>query len=50
MPGGGSPGVRKVSDFLIDRKVPCAQRDRVPILVCGDGIVWAVGHRIEEAA
>ncbi len=46
----GSPGVRKVSDFLIDRKVPRAQRDRVPILACGDRVLWVVGHRIEEAA
>jgi tRNA(Ile)-lysidine synthase len=46
----GSPGVRKVSDFLIDRKVPRAQRDQVPILACGDRVLWVVGHRIEEGA
>ncbi len=46
----GSPGVRKVSDFLIDRKVPRARRDRVPILACGDRVLWVVGHRIEEGA
>ncbi|MGH7151282.1 MAG: tRNA lysidine(34) synthetase TilS, partial [Planctomycetota bacterium] len=46
----GSPGARKVSDFLIDRKVPRSERDRVPILVCGNRVVWVVGYRIDQAA
>jgi tRNA(Ile)-lysidine synthase len=46
----GAPGIRKVSDFLIDRKVPRAQRDGVPILACGERVLWVVGHRIEETA
>ncbi|GGS16474.1 tRNA(Ile)-lysidine synthase [Deinococcus knuensis] len=49
-------GTRKLSDVLTDRHVPRADRDRVPLLVSGEGVqwvgvqppVWAVGAR--EAA
>ncbi len=44
----GMQGSKKVKDFLIDSKVPRQERDRVPILVSGEEIVWVVGHRTSE--
>ena len=44
----GMQGSKKVKDFLIDSKVPRHERDRVPILVSGEEIVWVVGHRTSE--
>ncbi|HEY3177199.1 MAG TPA: tRNA lysidine(34) synthetase TilS [Candidatus Polarisedimenticolia bacterium] len=42
----GGPGRRKLSDFLIDRKVPRNKRDRIPLVVGPVGIAWVVGERI----
>jgi tRNA(Ile)-lysidine synthase len=40
----GAPGRRKLQDVLVDRKVPRAARDRVPIVVDAAGrIVWVAG-------
>lgn len=45
----GAPGRRKVQDLMVDRKVPRAERDRVPIVVDAAGqIVWVVGLTIAE--
>lgn len=44
----GMPGTKKIKDFLIDAKVPRYERDRIPILVCGDEILWIVGHTTSE--
>jgi tRNA(Ile)-lysidine synthase len=44
----GAPGVRKVQDVLVDRKVPRAARDRVPLLTAGGRLVWVAGHRIDH--
>ncbi len=43
---GGMTGSVKLQDVFVDRKVPQAQRDRVPIFVCGDEIVWVPGYRV----
>ena len=41
-------GHRKLQDVLVDRKVPIAERDRVPIVTDPDGrIVWVVGHAFD---
>jgi tRNA(Ile)-lysidine synthase len=32
----------------MDAKAPRYERERVPILVCGDEILWVVGHRTSE--
>ena len=46
----GLTGRKKLQDFLVDRKVPRAERDRIPIVVDGnDRIVWVAGHEIDEA-
>ncbi len=39
---------KKLKKFFIDAKVPLVQRDKVPILVGGDKILWVVGYRIDE--
>jgi len=45
----GAPGRRKLQDFLVDRKVPRDERDRVPVVVDGrDRIVWVVGQSVAE--
>ena len=45
----GAPGRRKVQDVLVDRKVPRAERDRVPIVVDESGqIVWVAGHALAD--
>lgn len=39
-------GQRKLSDLLIDLKVPRAERPGVLLLCWGDQILWAIGHRL----
>ena len=39
---------KKLSDFLIDQKVPLNLKDRVQVVVSGDAIVWVVGYRIDN--
>ncbi len=41
IPAGGT---KKLSDLLIDAKVPKDQRDRVPLLVSGTDIIWVFGR------
>lgn len=45
----GAAGTRKLQDFLVDEKIPRWARDRVPILVCGNRILWVIGYRIDDA-
>lgn len=44
----GMEGSKKLQDILVDAKVPRAARDRVPILVAGDEVLWIIGHRIDR--
>jgi tRNA(Ile)-lysidine synthase len=39
---------KKVSDFLIDRKVNRIDKSRVWVLASGEKIVWILGHRIDH--
>ncbi len=42
-------GHRKLQDLFVDRKVPQAERDRIPLVVDGaDRIVWVPGHAIDR--
>ena len=45
----GARGRKKVGDFLTDRKVPAAVRERLILVTAGDKIVWVVGHRIDDS-
>ncbi len=38
----------KVSDLMINLKIPEAWRDHVPLLVAGDDVAWICGRRIAE--
>ena len=45
----GAPGGRKLQDFLVDRKVPRADRESLPLVVDGRGrIVWVAGQAVAE--
>lgn len=44
----GMTGFKKVSDFLIDRKVPVHEKDNTWVICSGRKIVWIVGHRIDN--
>ena len=39
----GSTGSRLVSDVLTDKKIPRAERSKVPLIVSEDAIVWIAG-------
>jgi tRNA(Ile)-lysidine synthetase-like protein len=42
----GMKGTKKVQDVFVDAKVPEHTRDGVPLLVCGDELVWVPGYRM----
>ena len=44
----GMRGTKKIKDFLIDAKVPRYERDSIPLLVCGDQILWIIGYTTSE--
>ncbi len=44
----GMSGEKKLKDFFIDAKVPFDDRDRIPLICDGRGIIWVVGHRIDD--
>ena len=39
---------KKISDFLIDEKVPLNLKERVLVLTSNGSIAWIVGHRIDN--
>ncbi len=47
-PVGGAR--RKVQDIFTDSKIPRDLRNRIPLLVCRDEILWIPGHRVAAAA
>lgn len=44
----GMRGTKKIKDFMIDAKVPRYERDRIPMLVCGDTVLWVVGYTTSD--
>jgi tRNA(Ile)-lysidine synthase len=44
----GMNNKKKISDFLIDNKIPITEKKKISVLESGDEIVWVVGHRISE--
>jgi tRNA(Ile)-lysidine synthase len=44
----GAPGTKKVSEFLIDNKVDPRDRERAAVLCDRLGLVWLIGHRIDD--
>ncbi|HEY74741.1 MAG TPA: tRNA lysidine(34) synthetase TilS [Thermoflexia bacterium] len=45
--GGHGP---RLTDWMINAKVPRAWRDRLPLLVAGGEVVWVCGWRVAETA
>lgn len=42
----GMKGFKKLSDFLIDSKIPLPQKEKIPLLINGNGeIIWVAGLR-----
>ena len=46
----GAGGANKISDFLIDRKVPSRLRSLVPVVSGENSVLWLVGYRLDERA
>ncbi|MBY0426377.1 MAG: tRNA lysidine(34) synthetase TilS, partial [Cytophagales bacterium] len=44
----GMKGRKKISDFLIDEKVPASDKNNVWVLVSEAEIVWVIGYRMSE--
>jgi tRNA(Ile)-lysidine synthase len=44
----GMKGKKKVSDFMIDEKIPVNLKKQTLTLFSGNDLVWVVGHRIDE--
>lgn len=47
-PSGMMGKRKKVSDFLIDSKIPRSLKSKVWVLESANDIVWLVGHRVDE--
>ena len=46
----GMKGERKLKDILIDDKIPRNERERIPLLVDTEGLLWIIGNRRSERA
>jgi len=46
----GSPGSAKLSDLLINRKIPLERREALPVVLCGGEILWVPGLPPAESA
>ena len=44
----GMQATKKIGQFMIDARIPHDWRDRIPIVISGDGVLWVVGYRIDE--
>jgi tRNA(Ile)-lysidine synthase len=39
---------KKLQDYFVDEKIPRDERDRVPIVLSGNDIIWVAGYRADE--
>ncbi len=44
----GMKGKKKVSDFMIDEKIPLNLKNQVMVLQSGKNLVWIAGYRIDD--
>jgi tRNA(Ile)-lysidine synthase len=44
----GMSGTKKVTRIMIDEKLPSSLRAAIPLISCGDEIIWLPGYRIAE--
>jgi tRNA(Ile)-lysidine synthase len=47
-PLGMAAGSVKLSDYLINEKIPVRARDHWPLICCGERIAWVAGMRIDH--
>ena len=45
----GSSGSRRLKEILVDRRVPLAERERLPLLCVGGRIAWVPGVTIDQS-
>jgi tRNA(Ile)-lysidine synthase len=45
----GASGSRRLKEVLVDRRVPRAERERIPLLCVGDRIAWVPGVTIDQS-
>lgn len=45
----GMSGSKKVKDLFIDEKIPRDQRRTIPLVTCGEQIIWVCGLRLSSA-
>jgi len=44
----GSNGTKKLKEYFIDSKIPRENRDKIPLISCGNEIVWVIGYKISD--
>ena len=44
----GMQGTKKIKDYFMDLKVPQCERDRIPLIVCSDEILWVIGFTTND--
>jgi tRNA(Ile)-lysidine synthase len=44
----GMKKMKKISDFLIDLKVPVSEKEKVLLLLSGTEVMWIMGYRIDD--
>lgn len=44
----GMSQLKKISDFLIDLKVPLTEKEKVLLLLSGNKVMWVMGYRIDD--
>ncbi len=45
----GMTGKKKLSDYFIEKKVPLTEKDKIALLINGDGrIIWVCGYRADR--
>lgn len=42
----GMQGTRRLQDLFVDAKLPRSDRDKLPLLCCGETVVWVPGYRV----
>ena len=44
----GAPGSKKLNRYFTDKKIPERLRNKIPVLACGENIIWVVGYTISD--